>query len=43
MKKAVAIMGELEAKYSIAFGVAAMARPVGAKGQPERAARLLGA
>jgi non-specific serine/threonine protein kinase len=42
-RQALALNREFGSKYFIAFSLAALAGPVGAKGQPKRAARLLGA
>jgi tetratricopeptide (TPR) repeat protein len=42
-REALALFWKLQSTYLIAFGLAWLAGPVGARGDPERAARLLGA
>jgi tetratricopeptide (TPR) repeat protein len=43
VREGLILLRELGFKYAIAIGLALLAGPVGAKGQPERAARLFGA
>jgi len=43
VREGLALLWELESKYFVNFGLEVSAGPAAAKGQPERAARLLGA